>query len=96
MRLSILENGSRETLKGVIHAFALGLSALIASYNTAAWLQRRQRHLAVNAIVYIALVWFEVKHVRHHFADSAASAALLAAAVATAAADELPAEPKAA
>ncbi len=95
MRLSILENGSRETLKGVVHAFALGLAALIATYNTAAWLQRRQRHLAVNTIVYIALVLFEVRHVRHHFTDRSTSA-LLAAAVAAAAAEELPAEPKAA
>lgn len=97
MRLSILENGSRERLKGAVHGAVLCLAVLTGLYNTAAWLQRRQRHLAVNAIVYIALIVFECQHVRHHFesiAQGAAPAALLAAAAA--AADDTVAEQKAA
>ncbi len=92
MELSILENGTRETLKGAIHGVALCLAALIGMYNAAAWLQRRQPHLAVNTLVYTALILFECQHVRHHLAsprETAASAALLvAAAVATDSAED--------
>ncbi len=67
MRIDILENGSREIFKGAIHAAALTLAAVMGLYNSAAWVQRRQRHLAVNALVYAALVVFERQHVRHHW-----------------------------
>jgi hypothetical protein len=35
-------------------------------YNAAAWLRRRDAHLAVNALLYAALVAWEQKHVAHH------------------------------
>jgi hypothetical protein len=40
--------------------------ALCAAYNTAAWIKRRQTHLAINAVVYTAAVWWERCHVIHH------------------------------
>ena len=99
MRFSILESGSREVLKAAIHGAALGLALLMWAYNAAAWLQRRDRHLAVNVLVYSALVAFEREHLKHHLASagtSAASTALLAAAALASAADEPEAQPKAA
>jgi hypothetical protein len=47
---------------------ALGVAALCGIYNAAAWLSRRERHLAVNAVLYAALVVFERRHVAHHLA----------------------------
>jgi hypothetical protein len=35
-------------------------------YNAAAWLMRREQHLAVNAVVYAALSAWEQKHVARH------------------------------
>ena len=35
-------------------------------YNAAAWLKRRDMHLAVNAVLYGALAAWEQKHVAHH------------------------------
>jgi hypothetical protein len=100
MRLDILENGTRESLKAGIHAGALCLAAVMWTYNVAAWIQRRQPHLAVNALVYTALVLFEREHVRHHLAKpvstAAASAALLVAATAASHVEDAQDEPKAA
>jgi hypothetical protein len=64
--LPILEPGCCEPLKATVHGTALGLATLMAAYNVAAWLQRRQRHLAINSLIYtVAAVW-ESSHVRHH------------------------------
>ena len=68
MALPILQRGSCEPLKAGIHAAALGLFAIMGLYNAAAWLSRRQRHLAVNAALYSALIIVEQKHVGHHLA----------------------------
>jgi hypothetical protein len=38
----------------------------MGAYNAAAWLQRRQSHLAVNAVIYIAAAFWEQRHVMHH------------------------------
>ena len=64
--LPILDVGSCEPLKASIHAVALGLAALMGVYNTAAWLRRRQRHLAFNAVIYLAAAFWEQRHVAHH------------------------------
>ena len=68
-QLEILEHGSCETLKAVVHATALGLAVVMGVYNTAAWLRRGERHLAVNALLYAALTAWERKHVAHHLAE---------------------------
>lgn len=92
--MTILESGSCEAFKGAVHAAALSLAALMGLYNLAAWMQRREPHLAVNAIVYMAAIAFESQHVNHHRLSAlevAAQAAALAAA-ANAASAATPAE----
>ena len=80
MRMSILESGTREGVKAAVHGMTLGLVAVMGAYNAAAWLQRRQPHLAMNAAIYAALTFFEYMHVGHHRAALAADAATLATA----------------
>jgi hypothetical protein len=52
-----------------VHGVVLALAVVCAAYNSAAWLKRRQRHLAINAVFYATTVWFESCHVRHHLAE---------------------------
>src|SRR5881227_3995654 len=67
--ISMLRCGSCEPLKACVHATALGLSAVMGLYNAAAWLSRRELHLAVNAVLYTALTAWEQQHVAHHLAE---------------------------
>jgi len=67
-RLAILQSGNNEPLKASVHGVAMGTAALCAAYNLAAWLTRRQTHLAVNTLLYTAVVIWEAQHVRHHLA----------------------------
>ena len=62
----MLQSGSCEPLKASVHATALGLCVVMGLYNAAAWLTRREQHLAVNAVVYAALSAWEQKHVARH------------------------------
>ena len=68
-QLKVLQCGSCEPLKTGFHATALGLMAVMGLYNAAAWLQRRDTHLAVNALLYTCLTVWEQKHVAHHLAE---------------------------
>ncbi|MCA1560602.1 MAG: hypothetical protein LC804_10170 [Acidobacteria bacterium] len=54
-----------------MHGVLLATVAVCAAYNAAAWLKRRQRHLAVNFIIYGAAVLFERRHVQQHLAACA-------------------------
>lgn len=65
----MLDSGNCEPFKAAVHGVVLTLAAVCAAYNTAAWLKRRQRHLAINAIFYTTTVWFERCHVLHHLAE---------------------------
>src|SRR5438094_4495737 len=69
MELKVLRCGTCETLKAGVHATALGLAVVCGLYNAAAWLSRREQHLAVNAVLYAALIAFEQRHVSHHIAE---------------------------
>jgi hypothetical protein len=69
MDLKVLQCGKCEPLKLGVHGLALGLAALCGAYNAAAWLSRREQHLAVNAVLYAALIAFEQRHVAHHIAE---------------------------
>src|SRR5256885_16534271 len=69
MDLKVLKCGNCEPLKLGVHATALGIAALCGVYNAAAWLSRREQHLAVNAVLYAALIAFEQRHVAHHIAE---------------------------
>jgi hypothetical protein len=64
--LSILKQGSCEPFKAIVHGAALGLFALMGLYNAAAWINRRERHLAVNAVIYGLGVAWERRLVAHH------------------------------
>jgi hypothetical protein len=67
--LPILKCGNCEPLKASVHGAVLGLAALCAAYNLAAWLTRQQKHLAVNTLLYSAVVAWETNHVKHHLAS---------------------------
>ena len=69
MDLKVLKCGNCEELKLGVHALALGVAALCGLYNAAAWLSRRERHLAINTAMYAALIAFEQQHVSHHIAE---------------------------
>lgn len=64
----MLDCGRCEPLKAAVHGVVLAAVAVCALYNSAAWLKRRQRHLAINAVIYSAAVWWEHSHVMHHLA----------------------------
>lgn len=66
--VKLLDSGRCEPLKAAVHGVLLVTMGVCAAYNAAAWLRRRQRHLAVNAILYSAAVWWERCHVVHHLA----------------------------
>ena len=66
--LPVLQCGNSEPLKAGVHAAALGLFAVMGLYNAAAWLARRDRHLAVNAVLYTVLTAWEKHHVANHVA----------------------------
>ena len=66
--LPIPNKGSCEPFKAGIHGAALGLMAVIGAYNAAAWLNRRERHFAVNALLHGLAVAWEQRHAAHHIA----------------------------
>jgi hypothetical protein len=68
LKLEILNCGSCEAVKFGVHAATLGLALVMSAYNAAAWLRRREQHLAVNALLYAALTALEQHHVLHHLA----------------------------
>ena len=65
-KYEVLDSGECEPLKIAVHAVLLATMGVCAAYNSAAWLKRRQRHLAINAVLYTAGVFWERCHVMHH------------------------------
>jgi hypothetical protein len=53
-------------MKAAVHGVLMATVGVCAAYNIAAWIKRRQPHLAVNAIIYTAAVLWEHNHVVHH------------------------------
>ena len=66
--VKLLDSGRCEPLKAAVHGLLLATASVCAAYNAAAWLKRRQRHLAINAVIYSAAVWWESRHIVHHLA----------------------------
>ena|SRR5215210_3421987 len=62
----MLDVGECEPLKAAVHGLLMATVSVCAAYNAAAWLKRRQSHLAVNALIYSAAIWWEHTHVKHH------------------------------
>jgi hypothetical protein len=58
--------GHAELLKQGVHEVVRGAAGACLGYSVAAFLYRRDWHLAVNAAVYLAVVSYETKKVRHH------------------------------
>jgi hypothetical protein len=69
MDLKVLKCGNCEPLKLGVHGLVLGLAAVCGLYNAAAWLNRREQHLAFNTVLYAVLIAFEQQHVSHHIAE---------------------------
>ena len=67
--MKVLHCGSCEEMKLGVHATSLGLALLCGAYNAAAWLARREHHLAVNTVLYSALIVWEQRHVAHHLKE---------------------------
>ena len=59
-------SGEQEDVKGAVHAIAGLLALAMATYNATAWCYRRQGHLGANAVIYSAVVAWEVKQTLHH------------------------------
>ena len=66
----MLESGEHETVKAGAHGLLGALAAVCLAYNVAAWVTRRERHLAINAVIYAALVGLEVRQVARHLEAS--------------------------
>jgi hypothetical protein len=64
----MLDSGRCEPLKAAVHGVLLVTMGVCAAYNAAAWLKRRQPHLAINAVIYSAAVCWERCHIVHHLA----------------------------
>ena len=62
----MLNVGRCEPMKAAVHCVLLVTVTVCAEYNAAAWLKRRQRHLAINAVIYGLAVCWERAHVVHH------------------------------
>jgi hypothetical protein len=67
--MQLLHCGNCERLKTGVHVAAFGLAAICGLYNAAAWVSRRETHLAVNTLLYAALMAWEQQHVAHHLAE---------------------------
>jgi hypothetical protein len=66
--VKVLDAGRCEPLKAAVHGVLFVTAGVCAAYNAAAWLRRRQRHLAINTVIYSAAVLWERCHVAHHLA----------------------------
>ena len=64
--LNVLKCGNCEELKLGVHAGALAIAAVCTAYNAAAWLVRREPHLAINTVLYLMLIAWERQHISHH------------------------------
>lgn len=65
------QSGEAETVKAAAHVL-LGLTAMTCfAYNATAFARRssEKRHLALNAVLYGALVCYEATLIRHHWSE---------------------------
>lgn len=61
--------GEAERVKLAVHGTMLAGAVACCVYNSASYYFRREKHNAINAIVYGMLVALEVVHVQHHYTD---------------------------
>jgi hypothetical protein len=65
-QVSVFDSGRCEPLKLSVHAALGSLALLCLGYNSLAFLRRRERHLAMNVLLYGSLLALETRKVRHH------------------------------
>jgi hypothetical protein len=70
----IWQTGCWERSKAGVHGAACALAAIMAGYNAFAWFMRRERHLAVNVVVYTVAACWEVQQTSRHWERLAPSA----------------------
>ena len=63
---TLCTSGNHEPLKCSVHGAATVLAAVMAAYNIAACVYRRDLHLRINAVIYTLAVAWEVKQTLHH------------------------------
>ena len=63
-----MSRGHAEPVKGAVHGLAAVVCGLMFAYNTAAWLFRREPHLAMNALVYGTAILYEGVQTHRHVA----------------------------
>lgn len=63
---AFVQRGSAESLKGSIHAAAAIIAGLMAAYNLAAFLVRKEPHLGWHAAGYGIAAGYEIKQTLRH------------------------------
>lgn len=63
----LTDAGQGEGLKASTHALLGALGLICATYNTLAWLDRKEGHLATNVVVYSSLTFWEAYQVVRHW-----------------------------
>ena len=63
-----VSQGHAEPVKDAFHGLAAVVCGLMFAYNTAAWLFRREPHLAINALVYGSAILYEGVQPHRHVA----------------------------
>jgi hypothetical protein len=73
---SFCAKGNHEVVKSGVHGAVAALVTMCAIYNLTAWCCRRDRHLAINGVIYTLAVIWELKHTAHHLNACAPAPAL--------------------
>ena len=68
--MTLLYPGHAERVKYAVHFGLFGLASVCCAYNAAAWLVRKDHHLATNALLYLGLTLIEWEHMGHHAEQS--------------------------
>ena len=64
--MNALRAGELEPVKLGVHAVLGALAAVCTAYNAAAFIYRREPHLAVNAVAYALLTALETQQIERH------------------------------
>jgi len=65
--MTLLMKGTDEAYKGALHAYLAGFLTVVASYNLAAYLARRENHLLTNTVIYGTGIAWEIRQAWIHF-----------------------------
>lgn len=65
--MAFTDPGTHELLKASVHGVLGSVAAICGGYNAIAFSRRGEVHLAVNIIVYVAVVAYELKKILRHY-----------------------------